>query len=131
MGYSTQTLALPAGKNVTINFGLGRGNQFDRLTVPHRIRAISRVLPALLHPGYIAHLALVPSRIWLGEPLLIVQGTFYHSVKDSLLLWDAVVASGQDCIAIYNNDDRNGMLFGPKHESWGEFNINLFNFIGD
>lgn len=131
MDYSAQTLALPARADVTINWGLGRGANFDRLTVPHRIRVISKVLPEIMRPGYIAHLSMVPSRVWLGEPVLIVQGTLASYINTDLRLWEAVKASGQDCIAIYNNDDRKGMLFGPERERWGEFNINFFNFLGD
>jgi hypothetical protein len=48
-----------------------------------------------------------------------------------MLLWDAVVATEQDCIAIYDHVAGIGHLFGPRASEWGAFNINFFTFLGD
>jgi hypothetical protein len=73
--------------------------------------------------------------VWQGEPLLIVQGTFKQDIAEHTILYDGVVEAEQDCIAIYCHNDFPGLsfsiLYGPKAEEWGGFNINLFNFVGD
>ena len=138
MDASQQTIMLPAGHDITLNIGLSMGAFPSRLTVPHRLRVWTKVLPQLLLPGYIAELHLTPSRVWKGEPMLVVQGTFNPEVADHMLLWEAVVESEQDCIAVYVHHDIYtlngncaGMLFGPRADAWGEFNVNFFYFIGD
>lgn len=131
MDANRQTLDLPAGQEVTLNIGLGRGHNFDRLTVPNRIRIWAKALPTVMEPGYIAHMSLTPARVWTGEPLLVVQGTFKWDVDSHLGLWDAVVESAQDCIAVYDHAADQGMLFGPDVDRWGAFNINFFNFLGE
>lgn len=131
MESSMQTLSLPSGHDVTLNIGLGCGSALPKLPVPSRIRVWARVLPVVMEPGYIANMVLVPSRVWFGEPLLIVQGTFKPDVHRHDTLWQAVIASGQDCIAYYSHELLAGCLFGPKSDEWGGFNINLFSFLGD
>jgi hypothetical protein len=124
-----------AGADVTLNFGLSKDVGFTRNSIPHRLRTLTKLLPVILEPGYITELVLVPTRVWHGEPLLIVQGTFKQDIADHTLLYDGVVEAEQDCIAIYCHDDfpdlSFSILYGPKAEEWGGFNINLFNFIGD
>ena len=134
MDASRQTIMLPAGHDVTLNIGLSMGAAHSRLTVPHRLRLWTKALPQILQPGYMAEIHLTPSRVWKGEPMMVVQGTFKPDVADHTLLWDAVVGSEQDCIAIYLHGVEGwaeGWLLGPKAEAWGEFNINFFYFIGD
>jgi hypothetical protein len=132
----TKSLLGPlAGADVTLNIGLSRGANHTNRTVPHRLRVMTKLLPQIMEAGYIAEIMLTPKRVYTGEPLLIVQGTFKYTVADSLLLWDALIEADQDCIAIYCHNDFPGLsfstLFGPKAEDWGQFNINLFKFIGD
>lgn len=131
MESSRQTSLLPSGHDVTLNIGLGCGQSFPRLPVPARIRVWARALPELLSPGYMTELVLVPARVWFGEPMVVVQGTFKGDVALHDTLWQAVIASGQDCIAYYSHDSSDGRLFGPKADEWGSFNINLFSFLGD
>ena len=124
-----------AGADVTLNIGLARDKGFTTNSIPHRLRTLTKLLPQILEPGYITELVLVPSRVWHGEPLLIVQGTFKQDIADHSILYEGIVEAEQDCIAIYCHNDFPGLsfsiLYGPKAEEWGGFNINLFNFIGD
>lgn len=125
-----------AGADVTLNIGLSVSNLTpSRRTVAHRLRELCKALPQMMEPGYISELHMVPQRIWTGEPLLIVQGTFKEDIASSLLVWDTLVNIDQDCIAIYCHNDFPGLsystLFGPASDDWGQFNINFFTFIGD
>ena len=132
MDGNRQTKLLMGNADVVLNIGLGAAQQGPwRLGVTQRLRVFTKVLPLILQPGYIAHLNLVPQRVWVGEPLLVVQGTFHNQVACHDALWNAVTAAEQDCIAIYYPKWGNGQLFGPKAEAWGEFNINFFSFLGD
>ena len=135
MDANQQTLALwaLAGEDVTINFGLGKGSGHSIVGVPHRLRAVTKLLPEIMEPGYMGELVLTPKHVWFGEPMLIVQGTFKPDIHYNMLLWNGIIAAEQDCIAIYSHDypDTVSRLFGPKAEDWGTFNINLFHFIGD
>lgn len=132
MDANHQSASLLGGQDVVINFGLGSAQAGPwRLSVAHRLRVITKVLPEVLEPGYLAHLQLTPQRVWVGEPLLVVQGVLKHSVAQNTLLWDALVEAEQDCIALFYLLPHEGVLFGPKAEAWGEFNINFFHFIGD
>lgn len=131
MASSLQIFALPSGHDVTLNIGLGCGQSLPKVPVPARIRVWSKALPQVMEPGYIANMVLVPNRVWFGEPLLIVQGTFKPGIHRHETLWQAVIDSGQDCIAYYSHELMEGCLFGPKAAEWGDFNVNLFSFLGD
>jgi len=123
---------LPAGVDVTLNIGLGKGGMWQaRASIPSRLRIITKLLPTILHPGYLAELVLVPKHTWLGEPMLIVQGTFADDICKHAGLIEGITDAGQDCIAVYRHDRDRGFLYGPNTEAWGDFNINLFHFIGD
>ena len=127
-----QTFALPCGEDVTLNIGLGSGSIFQaRATVPTRLRVWSKVLPQLLEQGYMSELVLTPSRVWFGEPMMVVQGTFKSDVHRHDTLWQAVVDSGQDCVAYFVHSIERGCLFGPNRDKWGDFNVNFFSFLGD
>ena len=127
-----QTFALPCGEDVTLNIGLGSGSIFQaRSTVPSRLRVWSKVLPQIMEQGYIAQLVLTPSRVWFGEPMMVVQGTFKPDVHLHAALGQAVIDSGQDCIAYFVHSLEQGYLFGPNRDKLGDFNINLFSFLGD
>ena len=127
-----QTFALPSAEDVTLNIGLGAGSIFHaRSTVPSRLRIWSKALPQIMEPGYITNLVLTPSRVWFGEPMMVVQGTFKPDVHRHDLLWQAVVDCEQDCIAYFVHSLEQGCLFGPQRDKWGEFNINFFSFLGD
>jgi len=128
--HQTRKLLYPEA-DVTLNIGLGKGSAPSNRGVPHRLRVITKLLPQVMQPGYIAELCLVPRHTWTGEPMLVVQGQFKTTIGDDLRLWDGVVAAEQDCIAIYYHDLSKGVLFGPRCEAWGEFNINFFSFLGD
>ena len=123
-----------AGADVTLNIGLN-ANGFTRNSIPHRLRVLTKLLPVLMEPGYITELVLVPKRTYINEPLLIVQGTFKPDVADTSLFWEGILEAEQDCVAIYCHNDFPGLsfsiLYGPKAEEYGGFNINLFSFIGD
>jgi hypothetical protein len=131
MGASMQTMALPAGHEVTINWGLGKGRGRTVLPVASRIRHIARVLREVARPEFKHQLVLTPQRVWLGEPLCVVHATLQADANMHMLLWDAVVATEQDCIAIYDHVTGIGHLFGPRASEWGAFNINFFTFLGD
>ena len=131
MDASMQTFCLPSARDVTLNIGLGKGHGHTVKTVPHRLRTLTKLLPQVMEPGYIGHLHLTPTRIWVGEPMAIVQGTFKPDVHRHMMLWDSVLEMEQDCIAIYSHTDEVGGLFGPRAEQWAPFNINLFTFLGD
>lgn len=118
-------------RDVTLNIGLGKGSNHSIKSVPHRLRSITKLLPQILEAGYIAHLHLTPSRVWHGEPMLVVQGTFKEEAWMSTLLYEGMVEAEQDCVAIYDHTAEHGFLFGPKSADWGPFNINFFYFIGD
>lgn len=126
-----QSLLLPHGRDVTMNIGLGKGSGFCKLTIPHRLRTLTKLLPQVMEPGYLCELHLTPHRVWCGEPLAVVQGTFKETAGMSTLLWDSLLQMEQDCIAIYLHEIDVGILFGPATDHWGEFNINLFTFLGD
>ena len=125
------------GADVTLNIGLGKGSGHTIVGVPHRLRVITKLLPQILKPGYVAHLELVPRHTWTGEPMLVVQGTFVTDINAHDILWQGIVDAEQDCIACWLHADPIGMvpphgfLFGPRREAWGEFNINFFSFLGD
>lgn len=121
----------PTERDVTLNIGLGKGKNHTLKGVPHRLRTITKLLPQVLEPGYIAHLHLVPSRVWLGEPMIVIQGTFKPGAWCTTLLYEGLVEAEQDCIAIYNHETQEGFLFGPDAAAWGEFNVNCFTFLGD
>lgn len=132
MDASHQTTTLRGNTDVVLNIGLGAAQQGPwRLGVTQRLRVFTKLLPLIMQPGYVAHLQLVPQRVWVGEPLLVVQGTFHGQVDCHDALWNALTEAEQDCIAIYYPKWNTGQLFGPKAETWGEFNINFFHFIGD
>ena len=131
MGASMQTMALPAGHEVTINWGLGKGRGHTVLPVAGRIRHIAKVLKEVAWGEAKSELILTPSRVWVGEPLCVIQATLKPDANLHMLLWDAVSATEQDCIAIYDHDIGRGQLFGPRANEWGAFNINLFTFLGD
>lgn len=129
-------LNLRGGARVTMNIGLGVGSTLSRITVPHRLRTVGKLLPQIMQPEYEAILNLVPKRTWTQEPLLVVHGLFKEDVNQHLILWQGILDMGQDCIAIYyhattKEPTSKGILFGPAQESWGHFNVNLFSFIGD
>ena len=126
-----QSLLLPSGRDVTLNIGLGKGSKHTTQGVPHRLRTITKLLPQVMEPGYIAVLHLTPSRVWVGEPMLVVQGTMREGAALSTLLWEGLEQAEQDCIAIWNHETEHGSLFGPKADDWGLFNVNFFYFIGD
>lgn len=130
----TKQLLLP-GADVTLNIGLGKGAGHTIVGVPHRLRVITKLLPQILKPGYVAHLELVPRHTWTGEPMLVVQGTFVEDIDTTDVLWEGVVLAEQDCIACFVHGApwvaEHGFLFGPRREAWGEFNINFFSFLGD
>lgn len=126
------------GADVTLNIGLGKGSGHTTVGVPHRLRVITKLLPQILQPGYVAHLELVPRHTWTGEPMLVVQGTLVTDIRDTDVLWQGIVDAEQDCIACYvhavpwnGSVQPHGFLFGPRREAWGEFNINFFSFLGD
>ena len=118
-------------RDVTLNIGLSKGKNRTLKGVPHRLRTISKLLPQVMEPGYIAHLYLTPSRVWLGEPMMVVQGTFKQEAWLTTLLYEGLQEAEQDCIAIYNHESDSGFLFGPDADAWGAFNINFFYFLGD
>ena len=126
-----QSLLLPSGRDVTLNIGLGKGSKHTIQGVPHRLRTITKLLPQVMEPGYIAVLHLTPSRVWVGEPMLVVQGTMREDAALSTLMWEGLEQAEQDCIAIWNHESEHGFLFGPKADAWGLFNVNFFYFIGD
>lgn len=135
--WQTRNLLCPEA-DVTLNIGLGKGSAATNQGIPHRLRSITRLLPQVLEPGYLAELRLVPRHTWTGEPMLVVQGRFVNAINRDLTLYEGIVAAEQDCIAVYVHGVHwngfvkpHGFLFGPKRESWGEFNINLFHFLGD
>lgn len=119
------------GRDVTLNIGLGKGKGHCRLTVQHRLRVLTKLLPQIFEAGYVCHLHLTPNRVWFGEPLAIIQGTLKDSAMATELLYDGVVAMEQDCIAIYFHEDDSGTLYGPDSAEWGAFNVNFFYFLGD
>jgi hypothetical protein len=89
------------------------------------------VLREVARPEFKHQLVLTPQRVWLGEPLCVVHATLQADANLHMLLWDAVVATEQDCIAIYDHVTGVGHLFGPRASEWGAFNINFFTFLGD
>lgn len=118
--------------DVTLNIGLASSSIVGgRLSVAHKLRTITKALPELFMPGYIGHMYLTPHRVWVGEPMLVVQGTLRPIAASSTLLFDLTKQIEQDCIAVYNHDQDVGTLIGPRVEAWGVFNVNFFTFIGD
>lgn len=127
-----QVMALRGGADVTLNIGLGaRSVLGGRLSVAHKLRYTTKALPEIMMPGYMGYMSLTPHRVWVGEPLLIIQGRFRPGVNKTDQLWKLVESIEQDCIALYYHENDTGFLFGPDAANWGEFNINFFNFIGD
>jgi hypothetical protein len=130
--YQTDSLWPLAGQDVALNIGLGKGSSHSIVGVPHRLRTITKLLPVVMEPGYRGELVLAPKHVWVGEPMLIVQGTFQHNIHRWLAMWGGLVAAEQDCIAIYCPEKPElSRLFGPRSEEWGAFNINFFHFIWD
>lgn len=128
---STQIQTLLGFSDVTLNIGLGaRSVLGGRLSVAHKLRAVTKALPNILRPGYMGHMYLTPERVWVGEPMLVVQGELRRAVHTDEL-WELIETIEQDCIAIYDHTSDSGMLFGPDTSLWGEFNVNFFTFLGD
>ena len=112
-----------------LNIGLGAATNGPwRLSVAHRLRVFSKVLPIVLEGGHSARLQLVPQRVWVGEPLLVVHGTFQNNVSIVADLYAGIEEGEQDCIAIYYPEMSYGTLFGPKSKDWGEFDLGYFQF---
>ena len=129
--YQTDALWTLAGEAVVLNIGLGKGSAHTIVGVPHRLRAITRMLPTVLNPGYKAELVLIPKHVWVGEPMLIVQGVFRNDIHLWDGLWNGLIAAEQDCIAIHHERPDLSRLFGPLADKWGGFNVNFFSFMGD
>ncbi len=59
-----------------------------------------------------------------GETTLVVSGTVAEPVTTALN--DAILASGQDCIAVWFAGQGRGELWGPRADLWGGFDPKLF-----
>ena len=105
---------------VILNFGLlpGLVSKQPHMLPMQRSIAYMTVLKELMQPGFKAHL-----RMDQPDPTLVVSGTFSSLAANSTLLWDTLVMTGQDCIAMYYPDTiaAYGFLFGPESDTWGEF----------
>ena len=107
---------------VVLNIGLGIGIAGGRLSPAHRLAKISRSIRELM-VDIRGETYLVPTHVYIGEPLLVVSGRFTDLATNSLALWDLLVSIEQDCIAIhYPTLPEQSILFGPRAEQWGEFN---------
>lgn len=121
------------GHKAILNLGLGAPTLGGRKTVAHRIRTFQRACRDVLYPDFKAELQIVPRHVFMGEPLLVVEGGFNLNAKYTLTLWDALIEAEQDCIAVYypELDQPTGYLIGPNANLWGDFNVNFFRFFGD
>ena len=64
------------------------------------------------------------------EPCLVVHaGTFATRGECRDSVWNAAMALGQDCIALYWEPTKEGWLEGPRSQDWGPFDLKLFNFL--
>lgn len=59
-----------------------------------------------------------------GETTLVVAGRVAEPVTTALN--DAILASGQDCIAVWYAEQGRGELWGPRADLWGEFDPKFF-----
>lgn len=118
---------------VILNFGLlpGLTSKRPHMLPVQRSIAYIKALRELMEPGFVAEL-----RMDQPEPTLVISGWFSSLAANSLLLWDTLVATGQDCIAMhypYVSPDTTatgayGFLFGPESDTWGEFDKTQFVF---
>jgi hypothetical protein len=113
---------------VILNFGLLPGliSKQPHMLPMQRSIAYMTTLRELMQSGFLAQL-----RMDTPEPTLVVSGTFSSLAANSTLLWDTLVMTGQDCIAIYYPYQDliaydYGFLFGPEAATWGEFDKDRF-----
>ena len=59
-----------------------------------------------------------------GETTLVVAGRVAEPVTTALN--ETILASGQDCIAVWFAEHGRGELWGPRADLWGEFDPKLF-----
>lgn len=110
---------------VILNLGLETSKQLGikKLCDPVSLLDYVQHLNEIMHVGWSGTVYLkTESR----EATLVVSGEFNHEARDTDLLWSMVEATKQDCIAIYYPEQDFGTLFGPRADSWGEFDLNFF-----
>lgn len=108
------------GQRVILNIGLGepacgRG----RLHWTKRVTLVCKALGEFLQEGF--HREVQLSVDVTDESTVIVEGVFKLDANQHLLLWDMLVATEQDCCAIYYPSTDTGYLFGPNAVEWGAF----------
>lgn len=128
MDANHQCNALIPNIPVILNIGLGVGQLGGRLSPAHRLALVSRNLRELMASGMRGEVHLVPQHTYIGEPLVIISGSFTSEACSTTQLWDLLVAIEQDCIAVhYPTMPEKSTLFGPRADKWGSFDLTYFN----
>ena len=113
---------LRPGEIVLLNIGLGATRQGRPvLSAAKAVGLWASRLRELLSPGFRGE-----AREGPHERVFVVAGRFRSDVSYSTLLWDTVVESGQDCIAIWYGETGEGALLGPNADQWGPFKAEHF-----
>lgn len=103
--------------------GYGPGGKPDSVSYARRFNNYLRELRLMgLFTG--------PYKPWIVlsgvEPTLVITGTLSDDAASHLGLYELLVANRQDCCAIYYPSWKQGYLYGPVDDQWGEFDINKF-----
>lgn len=112
---------LTAGEVVFLNIGLGHA-----LKPANEVQGgkALRLWAPVLRDVFVRYRAefVVPADD--GETKLVVAGRVAEPVTTALN--DAILASGQDCIAVWFAEHGRGELWGPRADLWGGFDPKLF-----
>lgn len=106
-----------------INIGLEASEYFDKInfnTIEARLEKAIELIKLFIKDA-VVNLATQP-----GEKTLIVKT---DSNIDNEVLENISTLLDQDCIAVYNSEEKDGILIGKLASKWGSFNQEFFKFI--
>lgn len=106
-----------------INIGLEASEYFDKInfnTIEARLEKAIELIKLFIKDS-VYNLSILP-----GEKTLIIKT---DSILDHEVLENISTILDQDCIAVYNSEERDGILIGKLASKWGSFNEEFFKFI--